>query len=130
MTWQRHWVIRDESRWTQVLKALLLFRVDFTRHPVELIVRDLKKGITYEQRGLFHAVIADVAPFFDLTPADMKRLVMAKYAGAEMREVAGIYMMIVPSTEDLSREQYSALIETTFQIAAEQGINVPDRRPK
>jgi len=131
MAWQRHWVIRSREQWAQVTNALAGFEVApfIQRQPLELILRELYKPKTHSQRKLFHAICADMAPHFDLTPGDMKRLIMANYGGSDMREIAGIWMHIVPSSEELEREEYSALIDSAFQLAAEAGKVVPDRRP-
>lgn len=104
--------------------------VDFSQHPTELIMRAEYRQKTDAQRKLFHAVCADVAPLWGLTPRAVKLKVKADFYGVEVIDRDGVIVAVVPSSEDSDREEYSRLIDHTYQMAAESGFEIPDRRPK
>ena len=101
---------------------------------MELVLRSWRREKSDDQRRLWHAVIADAAPHFHLTPAEMKLLVKRLYFGIEIKTVSligrEVTVEVIQSSEGLDRKEYSALIDATYQLCAEQGINIPDRRPR
>lgn len=130
MAWSRRWRIDSPEKWSRILSALLSMAVDFRRHPVTLIVREEIREKTPEQRALWHAVIGDLAPKMGLTPAQTKLRVKAAFWGVEVQGEGDFYYALVPSSEDADREEYSRLIEFTYQYAAEAGIVLVDRRER
>ena len=129
MAWSRRWRIDSAEKWRTILRALIDMGMDLKRHPVELIVREERVEKTHEQRKLFHAVCSDLAPHFALSPGGMKLKVKASFYGVEIRDEDGVYYAVVPSSEDSDREEYSRLIDHAYQMGAEQGVVVQDRRP-
>lgn len=128
MAWSRRWLIDSRARWRSVVSALLAFEIDPARRPVELIVREERIEKSGGQRRLWHAVLGDLAPRLGLSPKETKQLVKEEFYGVEVREVLGRRYRFVPSTEDSDRDEYGRLIEFTYQLAAENGIELPDRR--
>lgn len=114
----------------ELLKALSEWEIDFATMPCELVFRSERVEKTAGQRNLFHAVCSDLAPHFGLTPGGMKLKVKASFYGIEIRDEAGIYYAVVPSSEDSDREEYGRLIDHAYRMGAEQGFAVPDRRKK
>lgn len=123
MAWQRRWHIDSKPKWLRILGALVEFGLDFEKHPVELIAREVVHPLSPPQRRLFHAICADAAPHFGMTPREYKEGVKDYYFGEEWRELDF-------STEDLDHEHYGHLIETAYMIAAEHGVYLADRRPR
>ena len=130
MAWSRRWRIDSREKWHRILGALAAMAVDFRRHPVVLIAREEREEKTPEQRKLWHAVIGDLAPRMGMTPAQVKLRVKAAFWGVEVQGEGDFYYALVPSSEDADREEYSRLIDFTYQYAAEAGIVLVDRREK
>jgi hypothetical protein len=103
---------------------------DPERRPLEIIVREERIEKSNEQRKLFHAVCADLAPHLGLTPRACKLRMKADFYGVEVVNEDGVIVAVVPSSEDSDREEYSRLIDHTYQFAAEQSIALADRRTK
>ena len=100
------------------------------RSPVELILREPRVEKSGDQRRLFHAVCADLAPHLGLTPGQTKEVVKEQFFGVEIRTVLGVERRFVQSSEDSDREEYSRLIDFAYQLGAEQGIALADRRTR
>ena len=130
MGWSRRWIFSSKDRWQTVLGALRDWEVDFAHHPVEVIVRDPKKEKTPEQRALFHAIVGDIAKTTGETPAAIKLRIKGEFYGVEVTTTDGVVAMLVPESEDSDREEYSRLINFSYQWAARRGISLVDRRPQ
>lgn len=105
--------------------------------PLEIIFRTEHVPKTAEQRRLFHAICGDVSREMGLTPADVKVKIKAAFYGADvfivkMRSGHEVLWADVPSSEDSDREEYSRLIDFSYQWAAEANppIVVQDRRTR
>jgi len=125
--WSKRWRIDSRERLRAVLNAIASMLID-PRHPLELILRTERVEKTHEQRKLFHAVCADIAPLMGLTPGGVKLKVKAKFYGVDIKGEDGVYYALVPSSEESDREEYSRLIDSAYQWAAEGGHFIPDRR--
>lgn len=128
MAWSRRWRLDSKARLLAVLSALAHTLVS-PNAPLELILRTERKEKTAAQRALFHAVMADLAPQFALTPAETKQPIKQQFYGIEKRTVLGVERTFVQSSEESDREEYSRLIDFAYQFSAENGIHVSDRRP-
>lgn len=89
------------------------------RAPVEIIARTAFVEKSPNQRNLFHAVCDEIGVQLGYFPGEFKEVVRRHYFGFDARYF---------STEDLDHEHYGHLIECTYMLAAELGINIPDRR--
>lgn len=146
MSWLRRFRIDSREKWARILGALADLSVDFSRFPAELIVREERVEKEDWQRRHFHAVCADIAPHWGLSPGDTKRKVKESFYGAEVEiergkltpdEVVefqrllrkiGPYEVVVQSTEDSDREEYNRLIDHAYMMASEDGLRLADRR--
>jgi hypothetical protein len=98
-------------------------------HPLEVVIRRPRKEKSASQRGLWHAMLADMAKEMGYTPAEMKQVVKAEYYGTTRIKLAsGHVVEVVPSSEEEDREGYGRLIDFTLRLAAENGIILQDRR--
>lgn len=128
MDWTRRWRI-DSKRRLQAVAGLIAHTLVSEAAPLELILRTERKEKSHEQRKLFHAVCADIAPLVGLTPGGTKLKIKASFYGVDIKGEDGVYYALVPSSEDSDREEYSRLIDHAYQWAAEAGYEIPDRRP-
>jgi hypothetical protein len=148
MAWQRRWRIDSQGKWLAILRALTGLGWDFAARPCELLVRTERVEKTEGQRRLFHAVCADLAPHWGMTPEGVKAKVKEGFYGGEVHigpgrltedEVAtfmrllakvGPYTVVVQSSEDSDREEYGRLIDHAYQMAAESEVYLADRRTR
>jgi hypothetical protein len=130
MAWNRRWRIDSKEKWRRIVTGLLEMTFDPEKRPVVLVLREELVEKTPAQRALFHAICGDLAPHLGLTPRACKLLVKARFYGVEAADHDGVIVAIVPSSEDSDREEYSQLIDFAYQMAAEQGIHLADRRTK
>lgn len=133
MAWTRRWYIDSTAKLGRVLMGLAHLQVP-SGAPLELVVRPWRREKTDAQRAYWHALMAEIAPQMGLTPAEMKLLVKRLYFGIEMKMVRlvgrEVPVEVVPSSEDLDLKGYGEVIDFTIRLAAEEGIQVVDRRPR
>lgn len=120
----RHYRIDRIERWESVLRLLLAMRPDCEKHPLEIIVREEDKEKSHDQRKLWHAMLQEFAQELGYWPEEMKQVVKRQFLGAKTIKVGGKDYEVIPSSEGLTRKQYSELIEFTYALAAEQGITL------
>ena len=125
--WTRRWRIDSREKLLRTINALAALDI---RQPLELVLRTERVEKTAEQRKLFHAICAEIAPRVGYTPGGVKLRVKASFYGVEIQNEDGVYYSILPSSEDSDREEYSRLIDHAYQWAAEAGHPIPDRRPR
>ena len=127
MTFERRAIVGSRERLRAVLDSFKACLVSSER-PIEVIVRTPRKEKSHDQRALWHAVMAELAPQLGLTPGQTKQLIKAEFYGTEQKVVNGRVYEFTQSSEDSDRAEYSHLIDFTYQLAAEQGIAILDRR--
>jgi len=120
----RHYRIDSLAKWDSILRLLMAMRPDVEKHPLELIVREEDKEKSHDQRKLWHAMLDQFARELGYWPEEMKQVVKRQFLGSKTITVGGKDYEITPSSENLTRQQYSELIEFTFALAAEQGITL------
>lgn len=128
MAWTRRWRI-DSKRRLLAVAGLISHTLVSESAPLELILRTERKEKSPAQRALFHAVCGDLAPLLGLAPAETKQLIKEQFYGVETKVVLGVPRRFTQASEDSDREEYSRLIDFAYQLGAEQGFNIPDRRP-
>lgn len=114
----KRFLIPTQRRLEQVLTVLGNLRI-MEGVPLELILRTAREDKTDAQRALFHAVCDDFGNILGYFPGQMKEVIKRVYFGDDWEK---------HSTEDLDYDQYSALIECVYTIAADLGYFIPDRR--
>lgn len=146
--WGLRWRILDKGKLLTIARALADMPIDFSRYPGELIFRNEREEKTDADRGRFHAICADIAPHWAETPGRVKEIVKIDFYGAEFfvgkgkltEEEAiefrrllgkvGHYDLIIKSSEDSEREEYLRLTDHALLMAADSGVNIPDRRKR
>ncbi len=146
MGWGQRWRIDSREKWLRILGALADRMIDFAEHPADLILREPRVEKEGWQRNLFHAVCADIAAHWGLSPGETKRKIKESFYGAEVeieagklteKEVAefqrllrkiGPYEVVVQSSEDSDYDEYNRLTDHAYVMAADSGVRLPDRR--
>ncbi len=95
---------------------------------LEVVIQRHKKRKTDEQRSFWHVLLSILGEETGYTLGEVKYLVKAAVIGSETVSVGNMTVEVVPSSEKQDRERYSELIEATYQIAAEAGIELPPAR--
>ncbi len=81
---------------------------------------------TGAQRRKFHALCAKIGKELGLTPGNVKMAIKQEEFGIDEFKMGNKWYRGVKSSEDSGRMDYSALIETTFRWAAENGVYLQD----
>lgn len=144
MAWAWAWRIDGRRKWAAILSALVdRSSIEF---PCEIIVRSERTPIQGWRRAKFHAACSDLAPHWNMAPGEVKQKVKEDFYGAEVMieksrlseaEVAefqrllskiGPYTVVVQSSEDSDDEEYGRLVDHLYLMAADSGVELPDRR--
>ena len=91
-----------------------------------VVIKEEKKDLTASQRNYFHKCVDVISEFNGDKPSAMKLRI--KYSVLDLEEVItgeGKKYLAPPSTEDLTREQYSQLIEATLALGQSLGLTMP-----
>lgn len=90
-----------------------------------VVIKEDKKDLTGQQRRFLHQCIQIISGHTGDEPEDVK--LRLKFATLPLREVyvAGKTYMFPVSTESLTREQYSKLIEAVLMLGASLGLVMP-----
>ncbi len=91
-----------------------------------MVIKEEKKDLTASQRNYFHKCVDVISEFNGDKPSAMKLRI--KYSVLDLEEVItgeGKKYLAPPSTEDLTREQYSQLIEATLALGQSLGLTMP-----
>lgn len=122
----RYFLANSPERLRRVLAELSRLPASPAR-PLEVVVRQVRPRKTAEQRGLWHALLREMAAATGYTPGQMKEVVKREYYGPErIRFPDGGERETTPSSEEEDREGYSRLIEFTIAFAHEHGVDVTD----
>ena len=78
-----------------------------------------EKPKTHDQRKKFHVLCERIALHIGMTMRQVKEAIKEDYFGVDVYEIGGRKYTRVTSSEEPSKEGYSALIEFTYQWAAE-----------
>lgn len=93
----------------------------------DVTIAEHKKAKTPSQRGWWHKLLEIWGDEIGLTQGQCKELVKGYHLGWKVVTVAGVEFRAADgSSEALDRIGYSALIETTYRLAAEMGVILPD----
>ena len=113
---------------TEELKDIVIARIEaLPINPlVRVIIEKFHPGATYTQRGLLHKIIGIIADETGHSPAEMKEILKAAFLTPVEHHIGGRVVVSLPSTESLSKSDYSALIDQIIVFAtAELGIHLP-----
>lgn len=112
----------SRDKWLRVLSMLASFLIS-EKDDIEIEVRPRRKEKTHSQRNVWHALLTEFGREVGYTKAQMKDVVKREFYGSEWIKMPnGKSYEVIPSSEESDRFDYSALIDFTLQLAAEQGI--------
>lgn len=80
---------------------------------------------TAEQRGFFHLLCGIAAEAYHVQPWKVKEAVKQELWGYDVVMIGGKQRVVTRSSESANKLEYSDLIETLYQMAAQDGINLP-----
>lgn len=95
----------------------------------KVTIKEYKKNLTANQRNYWHKLIDIIAGEIGESPAELKMKI--KYKVCELKQVQmkdGTVHKYPPSSEDLTRDQYSELIAATKELGYFLQIELPDPR--
>jgi hypothetical protein len=85
---------------------------------VVIFVADKAWLKTRQQEKGFHVMIQPICKEKGWAMADLKRYLLGEIFGVTTSKIDGKEILVEPHTSDLSKQQYSELIERTLEIAA------------
>jgi len=118
-------IINSKQVKRNCLDAVMEIRGD---DQMEVVIQKHKRRKTDEQRSFWHVLLSILGEETGYTLGEVKYLVKAAVIGSETVSVGNMTVEVVPSSEKQDRERYSELIEATYRIAAEAGIELPPAR--
>lgn len=74
---------------------------------------------THDQRKKFHVMCRDIGLHIGETPGKVKEAIKADFFGMDEYKIGNKWYRAVKPSEQAEREEYSQLIEFTYQWAAE-----------
>ena len=95
---------------------------------MEVIIQPHEENQTAEQRGFWHVLIKILADELGNSPDATKIDIKRETFGSRKDVVRGVEVEVIESSAKAKRGDYSELIETTYRIAAEYGIVLPNAR--
>ena len=94
----------------------------------EVIIRPYRENKTAEQRGFWHVLLKIMSDETGYRQDEVKELIKKKLLGTRVIKIGSLEKEVTESSEAQSKLDYSALIEGTYQLAAEAGIALPNPR--
>lgn len=80
---------------------------------------------TAEQRGFFHLLCDIAAEAYHVQPWKVKEAVKQELWGYDVVVIGGKQRVVTRSSESANKLEYSDLIETLYQMAAQDDIQLP-----
>lgn len=114
------YIVRNELVKRNLINAIL----DLPIGDWKVEIRKASK--TPPQRNLWHKYVSVLAEFTGYTKEQMKHMLKQNVLGLETwKDRKGKTYTAVPSTEQLSKEDYSRLIDETIMIAGKINCDLP-----
>jgi hypothetical protein len=119
---------KDDSRSTVMSNiSNHLFNLFSSDAEVDITIKPHKRAKTQSQRGWFHKLCKIYGDEIGLNQGQVKDIVKAQILGWRHVTIRGVDIVVPDgSSEDLSRMEYSELIETLYRLAAESGVVLPN----
>ena len=119
-------VLRNDNNLGRVKQGLFhaLKSLDLDK-PKQVTISDYKEGKTGEQRAFFHALCKLFGDELGYTQAEIKEYAKQEALGVKTVTIGGVTKEITRSSESAKRDEYSALIEAVYRLAAQAGIQLP-----
>ena len=120
------WVFRNDDSLERVKKGLYLALNNLElSNPKQIAITNYKQDKTEEQRNSFHLLCKLFGDELGYTINEIKELVKGEVLDTTIVNIAGREREVTRSSESLKRDEYSALIESTYRLASEAGIQLP-----
>ena len=118
----------DDSRTTVMSNiSTHLFHLFSGEAEVDITIKPHRREKTQSQRGWFHKLCKIYGDEVGLTQGQVKDIVKAQILGWRHVTIRGVDIVVPDgSSEDLSRMEYSDLIETLYRLASESGVVLPN----
>ena len=118
------YILRNEGVLNRVKHHIVALEV--TEPPKWVVsIKPYRKDLTRQQRNYWHKCIDIISKFNGDTPEDLKMEIKFRVLPLTERIINGSKRKWPPSTESITREQYSELIEATLMIAGELELTMP-----
>lgn len=91
-------------------------------------IKPYRKDLTRSQRNYWHKCLDIISKFNGDKPEDLKMEIKFRVLPLTERVINGSKRKWPPSTESITREQYSELIEATLMIAMELDLSMPTKQ--
>lgn len=119
----RTYILRSEQIAVRCCEAVMVSHS--MEKPIEVLIRPYKEDKTAAQRGWWHMLLRQFGDECGYTMQEMKDLVKKEILGTKIVTVAGRTVETAASSESEDRIGYSSLIESTYRLAAEAGVQLP-----
>jgi len=93
---------------------------------MEVIIQKHRENKTVEQRGFWHFLLKIIGDETGYTLIEVKELIKKQLLGTKEIKIGGVVREVTESSESQTRMDYSKLIEETYRLAAEAGIQLPN----
>ena len=120
-----HWTLWADK--PHLRRNLILEITNLPNKDFDVEIKPHKREKTSSQRNWFHKLMEIWGDEIGLTKGQCKEIVKGYHLGWRTVEIPGdiVFTAADGSSEDLDRIGYSALIETTYRLAAEMGVVLP-----
>lgn len=117
----------DDSRSTVMTNlSTILFNAYSSGAELDVTIGPHKRAKTSSQRNWFHKMCSIFGDEMGLTQGQVKDIAKAQIVGWRHVKVGGVDIVVPDgSSEDLSRLEYSEMIEALYHVAAESGVSLP-----
>jgi len=117
----------DDSRSTVMTNiSTILFNAYSGEREIDITIKPHSRAKTTSQRGWFHKLCSIFGDELGLTQGQVKDIAKAQILGWRHVKVGGVDIVVPDgSSEDLSRLEYSEMIEALYRLAAESGVALP-----
>ena len=101
---------------------------EFERRDYEVNIKEHKPKKTAEQEAFFHVLCRELHKETGLAEWEVKAGIKAMVFGVKEIKLGSRKQTVVPTSKDLSKEEYSQLIEACYLVGAEAGCVLPTPR--
>ena len=117
----------DDSRSTVMTNlSSVLFNAFSSGKEIDVTISPHKRAKTSSQRNWFHKMCSIFGDEMGLTQGQVKDIAKAQIVGWRHVKVGGVDIVVPDgSSEDMSRLEYSEMIEALYRVAAESGVALP-----
>jgi hypothetical protein len=106
--------------------STILFNAYSGKKEFDVTIKPHKRAKTSSQRNWFHKLCSIFGDEMGLTQGQVKDIAKAQILGWKHVVIRGVDIVVPDgSSEELSRLEYSELIESLYRVAAESGVALP-----